>query len=229
MNPSQNRSNSLDNNAIDRLVDGELNDNERSELLLALENEPDGWRRCALAFLEDQAWRSALKSRSSTNRTTGPVVIAPTVARPSKPWLLRTLMAASIIGAAFAAGFAAGGISRGSPQVELVKSEPAKPVERATKAQREPIREVGWINIVDPSSGESPSQRVPILSGPGVDERWLREKPPTVPDYIRARLERQGYQVEEKRKLVSVTLEDGRRVSIPVDEVALDYVGQNPL
>ena len=50
----------LDERLLDRLVDGELADDERRELLLQLEKNPDGWRRCALAFLEAQTWRQAL-------------------------------------------------------------------------------------------------------------------------------------------------------------------------
>src|SRR5437660_1111223 len=44
-----------DDRLLDRLVDGELPDAERRKLLLKFEKEPDGWRRCALAFLEAQA------------------------------------------------------------------------------------------------------------------------------------------------------------------------------
>src|SRR5262249_42904345 len=54
-----------------RLVDGELANDERSELLRRLESEPDGWRRCALAFLEAQAWRDSL-----AEVTTSPAVKA---------------------------------------------------------------------------------------------------------------------------------------------------------
>ncbi len=42
---------------LDRLVDGELSQSERRELLAALDDEPGSWRRCALAFLEAQSWR----------------------------------------------------------------------------------------------------------------------------------------------------------------------------
>ena len=48
--------------ALDRLVVDDLPPNDRRALLLHLETNPDGWRRCALAFLEDQAWRAALAS-----------------------------------------------------------------------------------------------------------------------------------------------------------------------
>ena len=42
---------------LDRLVDGELSQTDRRMLLAALDDEPEGWRRCALAFLENQSWR----------------------------------------------------------------------------------------------------------------------------------------------------------------------------
>jgi len=47
---------------LDRLVDGEIDESQRRALLARLEGAPEGWRRCALAFLEAQAWREALES-----------------------------------------------------------------------------------------------------------------------------------------------------------------------
>jgi hypothetical protein len=49
-----------DDTRFDRLVDDELSEEERRELLGQLDDEPAGWRRCALAFLEAQCWRQAL-------------------------------------------------------------------------------------------------------------------------------------------------------------------------
>ena len=49
-----------DDTRFDRLVDDELSEEERRELLGQLDDEPSGWRRCALAFLEAQCWRQAL-------------------------------------------------------------------------------------------------------------------------------------------------------------------------
>ncbi len=47
-------------NGVDLLVDGELSEADRRAMLLQLEHEPDGWRRCALAFLEAQCWKAEL-------------------------------------------------------------------------------------------------------------------------------------------------------------------------
>ena len=49
-----------DDTRFDRLVDEELSEEERRELLGQLDDEPGGWRRCAIAFLEAQCWRQAL-------------------------------------------------------------------------------------------------------------------------------------------------------------------------
>ncbi len=135
-------------------------------------------------------------------------------------------MAASVLAATFAAGLALGGASRDRGSVESAPPTIIAKKEQTPAPAAEPIREVGWINLVDQSSGESPPRRVPIFSGPGLDEHWLSQQPSSVPEYVRTLWERQGYQVEEHRRLVSVQLEDGRRVSIPLDEVALEYVGQ---
>ncbi len=52
---------------FDRLVDGEMSDEERYRFLAALDDEPGGWRRCALAFLEDQAWRQSVRRAGPTD------------------------------------------------------------------------------------------------------------------------------------------------------------------
>lgn len=46
---------------LERLVDGELDDARRRALLARLDHEPDGWRRCAVAFLEAQCFQQALE------------------------------------------------------------------------------------------------------------------------------------------------------------------------
>ena len=83
-----------------------------------------------------------------------------------------------------------------------------------------PVEVIGLIQ--DPESEHT----VPIVSGPGLDEEWLKGLPPPLTDYDRQRLERQGFRVEQGRKLVSVQLRDGERVTIPIDLVNVQYVGQ---
>src|SRR6266404_1082429 len=60
MNEFSQTEHSFDPQVFDRLVDGELADGERREMLAALDRLPDGWRQCALAFLEAQTWGQTL-------------------------------------------------------------------------------------------------------------------------------------------------------------------------
>ena len=55
------RSEELGPIVLDRLIDGELDESQRRDLLRSLDHRPDGWRQCALAFLEAQSWGQTLK------------------------------------------------------------------------------------------------------------------------------------------------------------------------
>lgn len=46
---------------LDHLVEDELELIQRKRIIASLDSEPDGWRRCALAFLEKQSWQRSLR------------------------------------------------------------------------------------------------------------------------------------------------------------------------
>src|SRR5439155_5244460 len=52
----------LDNDFIDRIVDGALTPGQLRAAIDRLDHEPDGWKRCAVAFLEAQCWGEALRA-----------------------------------------------------------------------------------------------------------------------------------------------------------------------
>lgn len=54
---------------IEQLVDGELADEEREKLFRRLEEKADGWRCCALSFLEAQTFRSSMKNVGEAPRS----------------------------------------------------------------------------------------------------------------------------------------------------------------
>jgi len=51
---------SIDWQELDRLVDGRLEESAYRELLCQIDADPDGWKQCALAFLEHQALEKEL-------------------------------------------------------------------------------------------------------------------------------------------------------------------------
>jgi hypothetical protein len=187
-----------DANDIDRLVDGELDESTRRELLRRLDSLPDGWRRCALAFLEAQEFAQAARAwtRDHAPTRSEPKPVARPPQRKKDGWL-RFAIAASIVGLAFASGFAAGERTRAETVVEH------KPNEVET--------------FPTPSDLPKVSTSAPALAS--------RTDPVGLPEYVRAIWERSGYQVEPRRKLVSLNLDGGRRVTIPVEGVQIQYIG----
>src|SRR5262245_23353512 len=96
----------IDQRLLDRLVDGELDAAGRRELLKALDDQPGGWRRCALAFLEAQAWRSDLRGavRGSFS-VTAPAASAAAGPRSRKVRLRQAGVIAAALIVAFGAGW----------------------------------------------------------------------------------------------------------------------------
>jgi hypothetical protein len=101
---------------LDRLVDGDLNADQQRALLTALENQPDGWRRCALAFIEAQTLRGEFRRMAAADEAANqqldvreqPSVIFRGVARRhSAMRTLRWLAIAASLLVAFTLGIAA--------------------------------------------------------------------------------------------------------------------------
>ena len=186
-----------DSIAIDRLIDGELDEHERRELLLRLDTMPDGWRRCALAFLEAREFAHSARvwtcEHAPARTEIVPVEIHP---RRKRTGLFRIAVAATVAGLAFASGFATG--ERNGAQT-VVDHKPS-PVEPA------------------PSPSPLPNETASPLA------LARRDAALAVPEYVRSILQRSGYQVEPARKLVSLSLDGGRRVTVPV--VQIQYVGR---
>ncbi len=220
---------------VDRLVDDELDADERSRLFARLDASPERWRRCALAFLEAREWRKSFKAALEPVRTPPDRMIT----ERSRALSGLGLYWAGLVGGvvlAFGLGFGLGIRNfpdSGSTSGLLVRDagsgdgSPADVEPTSRDHELSAGTEFAWVPelvglIQDPESENS----VPIVSGLGFDEAWLRSLPPPITDYDRQRLERQGYHVEQGRKFVTVQLHEGRRVTIPIDLVNVQYVGQ---
>jgi hypothetical protein len=250
---------------IDRLLDGAVQPGEMRKAVKLLDATPDGWRRCAVAFLEAQSWGDAMRCEEEsapTNRLelrgfmpqvlSGHSGIDPVRPCPdTQPLRGGRLLAASVVLVAFTLGWAGHGwrtqIARekpenpnvvdtgSSPRVRSGSLDEAAPPSSGPLPEAEPqslavrgpiIQEVARLRI---GTGKSTTAEVPILAGTGIDERFLLEQPPAVSEHQRAVWERLGYQLEQRRRLVSIPLSDGRRAAVPIDQVKVRYVGREPL
>jgi hypothetical protein len=192
-----------DDRLLDRLVDGELPEVERRELLIRFENEPDGWRRCALAFLEAQTWRQALRSLVPFE-SGGPDTLVwpdksvwPTAGRHRWRVVGRLTGIAAGLTVAFALGW---GFHRGP--------------ENPAHSER----------VVEQAAPVDSQQSTPVRAETGQSKPPKPAELAQMDPFLKA-CQQRGYSVKSQQRLVSVQLNDGRKVKIPVQEVRLVYVG----
>jgi len=191
----------LDVCCIDKLVGGELPEDERRALLLRLDSAPDGWRQCALAFLEAQMWRESfvpLGAAANADRSTAPVT-------QSQHWTFgRRLARRSALAASIAVAFALGWTAKPVPPPGL---EQARDVATKSPSSADEPRTDVTVPPVDHATATRPSAKNPLV------------------DSVVAFYERQGYLPERQKKFVTVKLEDGRERQVQAEEVRLRYVG----
>jgi hypothetical protein len=241
---------------LDRIVDGELSPAELRAALEQLENEPDGWKRCALAFLEAQYWRESFRMADEHGPLSKERLGPRGEWRPSRPGRLwstgrRFALAAGIAALAFVLGWHARPdraakvpVADAPPTLEIVNRP--EPLMTSTTVDRpapdsesvgptpdglrssDPIPPIITVGQLRIGPTDSPAV-VPILAGAGIDEQWVRNQPPPITEHQQAMLEQQGYRIDRRRRLITARLADGRRVAVPVDQVQVLYTGIEPL
>jgi hypothetical protein len=197
----------VDDRLIDRLVDGELPDAARRALLLRLATEPDGWRRCALAFLEAQTLREALGPLAVRGRDVARSAVVPGgPGRTLKP-RRRAVAHLAALAAGLAAAFALGWVLHGRSVEDAPRAAPGQGGGSIVVAPSDPPRpapgDLAAGGAPPPAPGDSRGPLDPMV------KRW----------------EQRGYRAERQDRRVSLELKDGRRLDVPVHEVRLRYVG----
>jgi hypothetical protein len=229
-----------DDRRFDLLVDGELSEAERRELLTVLERKPGGWRHCALAFLEAQCWKQAI----------GP--IAPSVAaepsatavpsRPAaarRPWLGRHIGTLLAMAASFLIALSVGTqlpelwngrnrtiVPTPGPVADRQPAETPKIVLPRADPNAGAWRTV-TLSMPEGPQGNGQSIELPACERTSIDPAWVQNLPPTVTPELLQRLQQSGYQVRQRRGLLPLEMNDGRQLVVPVDRVEVQYVG-NP-
>lgn len=210
---------------FDRLVDGELTSIERSRLLQSLDKRPDGWRRCALSFLESQSWREelgqvALGLHSPAKLSDSETWLA-TKSKNSRwtdgaKWLAlaASLLLAFGLGSMQRHGAApiAGGSPTGNKQVASVTPKSPKPSDALTLYVRD-------------DAGKMQPVRVPLVDARTLDSQLGVKFQPALPDAVRDQLKNRGYDITSKRQYAPLWLENGRPMIVPVEDTKIVPVG----
>lgn len=235
-----------DEQLIDLLVDGELDEERRRELLAQLDQKPDGWRRCAMAFLQAQCLRAAACSyaRSSpspapaSSREHLPAGQTPlTIASPQRAAgkrlpsraLTLTSMAASFLIAGLGVWLVGWPFNSPSGQpadsVPQVASSTQSPVAAsdsvvAGDAAPRPVEDLRLVVDNGRTNSLAPIESL-IGSRQRMDELSSAAGPEPLPRNISELLDKVGGNVSLERQYIQVRLPDGRKVVVPVDQLRL--------
>jgi hypothetical protein len=241
MNPSHGNMPHPDDPRLDLLVDGELPEAERRRLLAALEETPGAWRRCALAFLEAQAWRQEMAAIGRQQRPEPQAARAVTWRgfRRSNWGTLLAVAASFLIafglgvvlddvwrpaGPATPPPFQIAGTPQGSQEPAPQTIEPD--ILPAPDAPSGPW-ELVTVPVAD-SGGEAGTIQVPAMELQRLGPQWVDRFPrPTLPVELLEALRQSGHRIRRDRLLLPVPMEDGRQLVVPVDQFEFRYVGDS--
>ncbi len=221
---------------LDKLVDGELTTEQYRVLLQTLDSTPDGWKRCATAFLEAQVWEADFAELP-------PALKSETV--PAAPLALgfrvsQVLNLAAAVLLAFGLGAIAhnwyqgrqtqsetfGGLAEHQPaepsQDSLATTEPqlaAEPESPAADATRPALGNVELLMTAE--DGTTNRRRLPFYKLRDVPAHALVGSDVHPPADVQSALDRLGLRFQRQRVFKPLLLEDGRRMVVPVEHVEI--------
>jgi len=202
---------------LDRLADAELSAEEMSNLLQTIDSE-DAWKQCALTLIESAELRRALRQMMGDHP---PVVVA---ARPAYGRTRTLVLAACLATVAFLVGrssFVPGQPSVNTPPSIADRRPAEQPLEQApeTAPEQPPadgIAVVGFAQVVR-TGGVSP--RYPVLSGRFTDTDLMQLT--AIPEHVRRRARSKGIEMQRVPRVLTMQLEDGQRLAVPMDALGL--------
>ncbi len=229
-----------DDDRIDRLVDGELTGQDYKDLLRSLDQHPDGWRRCALAFLEAQAWQrelGAVHRDEVMAPAVPPVTLSGKKGRPQ--WGSILAVAASFL-VAFGLGWAyharwsgvpstTGGMpiaSHDEPgKVEDAVPDSVAPVPSPNDLQP-PVRPRAYVTLAGDGSGGSGSDELEVpLYDLSPENAWLLENDRMwIPPEVQRAFQSMGREIRWDRRLMPLESEDGHRALVPMRRLEITPV-----
>jgi hypothetical protein len=231
---------SHDDVLIDRLVDGELSADERQQLLAGLDAQPDGWRRCALAFLEAQTWRSEMR------RIVPPVAAAgagkdciaspqstTTAPHPPRGWT-RYSGAWLAVAAALMVAFGLGrqlGVGERTDLHNVQVAEAQKSTATSSKAADERQAATGdaVTLVVNDHRGVAHRVQVPLVEGRRLGEEFTETPNWSSSPELARRLDEQGLGLTAVRRYAPLYFEQhNQRIPfiVPVDDAVVTPVNR---
>jgi hypothetical protein len=221
--------NQHDRRMFDRLVDGELSADERRRLLTSLDDRPEGWRQCALAFLEAQAWRTELSQAAQETASTPAALtlrgeVAATTHRTGR-YAARWLVIAAALVVAFGLGVFWPADHDESTIAEFGPASPDQPAGGAAPLETTPspnrASRDALVFFVNDDAGGTQRVHVPLVDAGTVDRQLGVRFRSGVPAAIRDHLRQNGYDVHSQRRYAPLRMENGGSLVVPVEDTRI--------
>jgi hypothetical protein len=212
-----------DDALFDRLADGELSAAERRQLLASLDDRADGWRRCALAFLEAQSWRGEMRRMVSDVQP--PVATLPLPERRTQPSHVGIWLATA---AGLLVAFGLGRQLSTSPNSgEVLLAE--APVNGAAPADREIGPDADAVTlVVHDRNGVPQRMQVPLVEASTLGKQFA-DAPHWAAPEMKKKLAQQGVEMQARRRYAPLYFEQENRIVpmiVPVDDAVVTPVSR---
>ncbi|HUG91270.1 MAG TPA: hypothetical protein VML55_10575 [Planctomycetaceae bacterium] len=212
---------------LDRLVSGDLDEAGRRRTLAWLEDDPQRWRQCGLAFLEAQVWSQAMDGWCAEEPSRRIAAPAPLSAPPrrSRPAVTSRAILVSCAVAAFGLGLVAGEAFRrparpmDDAQTQAVEPRGADSRTSEAPAQHSPSKAPILASVPVKPFGSGPSASVQIPVVPAGPEADAEPRSSGIPEHVRREWERRGFRIDSQRRYVLARLPDGEQVAVPVEHI----------
>lgn len=220
---------------IDRMVDGELSQDEQRDLLLDCESN-NRWRELALAYVESQAFGSALRSPQFFAETPSLKTVPQTVVleepmrhtvererskKDQLTWNVMSLAAAVLLslGLGYGLGWWWQG-DAGPASVDLAGNNQTVGGSNDAIVGSVPDSRLKTMpfTVSDPASDELRQVDLPVVNASELGPNWEQQLTKRdVPDDMLRELRDHGLNVRQARTFTRIRLPDGRLVVVPID------------
>ncbi len=238
----------LDRFQLQRLIDGELDEESRIHFLRDCDEDVAHWRTVALAFVEDQLLRTTIRNEKAMMSTvTVPVSdceqgrsgLRSSVERAEARlggWKNFLAIAASI--SLLLVGYWIGGRISSNQRIssdrdvgsnrEVASVQPsahAEPVRSLEETAGQEWKRAGTLQFVGIPQREGSPAEIPVFDYPQIESRLLGHSVEDLKQ-IESNLRRYGLTLDYQIEMLEGQLPDGRRVVVPVKNVGLRTYGQ---
>ncbi len=235
----------MDKIKLQRLFDGELDHEQRRDVLEQLDKQPSSWRLVALSLLEEQAFRREFSSlplsqaappvAQSTSSATADSQFLKSAASNGTiyRWLPMALAASLLIGVGFAGGnWLASRFDSSLPAdlnnvgSSIASAEPTNIDQtKPDVASLKPVGQLKFASDVSPNASGDVIQVPMYEAAPEQFNQMLMTQLQQIQQW-NDQLRRRGYELDWQPEMIESRLPDGRAVIVPTQHVRVRNIGQ---